>query len=194
MESYKHTPPGTKVEIAHGCFLSVEGFGLPKIDLAQPGGISKVATIYDVAYMRGLSKNLLSIRKASKTSGKPFVYYENKAVLGIPGDEFFVLPLCSRTGMFSTSEVRHAPHPKTVVAASTTRSPRVAIATRTASREIVPMHRMLAHPSDDTTRKTAEQMGVVTIGECVLPGDSEKACRALEYEQESGPTDLRPNG
>lgn len=122
--------------------------------------------IYDVTYVPGLSKNLLSARKASKTSGKSFVCYENKVVLRMLRDQSFVSRFCSRTDIFSASGVRHGPHPETALAASTTRgSPGVGMTTSTASRKIMKVHRMLMHLSEDITRKTVEQMGIVTIGE-----------------------------
>ena len=41
-----------------------------------------------------------------------------------------------------------------------------ALATRTgASRDVMEVHRMLAHPSEDITRKTAEMMGIETTGQ-----------------------------
>ena len=43
-----------------------------------------------------------------------------------------------------------------------------------ASRDVMGVHRMLAHPSEDITRKTAEMMGIETTGQwglCdMLPG------------------------
>ena len=41
-----------------------------------------------------------------------------------------------------------------------------ALATRAGvSRDVMEVHRMLAHPSEDTTRNTAEMMGIETTGQ-----------------------------
>ena len=54
----------------------------------------------DVAYVPGLSQNLLSSGKAVEQWGKSFIYYRNKAVLGFPGEESLVFKFCPRRGLF----------------------------------------------------------------------------------------------
>ena len=48
----------------------------------------------DVAYVPGLSRNLLSTVKAVGQWGKPLIYYRNKVVLGFPGEESIVFKFC----------------------------------------------------------------------------------------------------
>ena len=89
----------------------------------------------DVAYVPGLSRNLLSTIKAVEQWGKPLIYYRNEAVLGFPGEESLVFKFCPRKG--------------------------TALAMRAGvSRDVMEVHRTLAYPSEDITRKTAEMMGI----------------------------------
>ena len=64
MSAYKKASPGTNVEITDGNILPVDGFGRIEVDLDQPGHTTKVVNMDDVAYMAGLSRNLLSTIKA----------------------------------------------------------------------------------------------------------------------------------
>ena len=86
MSAYKKASPGTNVEIADGNILPVDGFGRIEVDLDQPGHTTKMVKMDDVAYVPGLSRNLLSTVKAVEQLGKPLIYYRNKAVLGFPGE------------------------------------------------------------------------------------------------------------
>ena len=85
MSAYKKASPGTNVEIADGKILPGDGFGRIEVDLDQPGRTTKMVKMDDVAYVPGLSRNLLSTIKAVEQWGKPLIYYRNKAVLGLPG-------------------------------------------------------------------------------------------------------------
>ena len=85
MSAYKKASPGTNVEIADGNILPVDGFGRIEVDLDQPGHTTKIVKMDYVAYVPGLSWNLLSTVKAVEQWGKPLIYYRNKAVLGFPG-------------------------------------------------------------------------------------------------------------
>ena len=64
MSAYKKASPGTNVEIADGNILPVDGFGRIEVDLDQPGHTTKMVKMDDVAYVPGLSRNLLSTVKA----------------------------------------------------------------------------------------------------------------------------------
>ena len=64
MSAYKKASLGTKIEIADGNILPVDGFGKIKVDLDQPGHSTKMVKMDDVAYVPGLSRNLLSTVKA----------------------------------------------------------------------------------------------------------------------------------
>ncbi|CAN0471111.1 unnamed protein product, partial [Ascophyllum nodosum] len=64
MSAYKKASPGTNVEIADGNILPVDGFGRIEVDLDQPGRTTKMVKMDDVAYVPGLSRNLLSTVKA----------------------------------------------------------------------------------------------------------------------------------
>ena len=63
MSAYKKASPGTTVEIADGNILPVDGFGRIGVDLDQPGHTTKMVKMDDVAYVPGLSRNLLSTIK-----------------------------------------------------------------------------------------------------------------------------------
>ena len=92
--AYKKASPGTNVEIADGNILPVDGFGRIEVDLDQPGRTTKMVKMDDVAYVPGLSRNLLSTVKAVGQWGKPLIYYRNKVVLGFPGEESIVFKFC----------------------------------------------------------------------------------------------------
>ena len=66
------------------------GFGRIDVDLNQPGHTTKMMKMDDVAYVPGLSRNLLSAIKAVEQWGKPLIYYRNEAVLGFPREESLV--------------------------------------------------------------------------------------------------------
>ena len=69
-----------------------------------------------VVYVSGLSRNLLSTRKAVKQWGKPLVYYKAKAVLGFPGKESLIFNFCSRKELFSVTGVRRTPSQRAALA------------------------------------------------------------------------------
>ena len=172
MSAYKKASPGTNVEIADGNILPVDGFGRIEVDLDQPGHTTKMVKMDDVAYVPGLSRNLLSTVKAVEQLGKPLIYYRNKAVLGFPGEESLVFKFCSRRGLSSATGARRIPRQEVALEATLTENGLVKIASGTAlamragaSRDVVEVRRMLAHPSEDITRKTAEMMGIETTGQ-----------------------------
>ena len=98
MTAYKKAPAGTTVEVADGTILPVAGFGFGtvEVDLDQPHTTTKPVKMVSVAYVPGLSRNLLSTRKAVEQWGKPLVYYETKAVLRFSGVESLVFYFCPR--------------------------------------------------------------------------------------------------
>ena len=126
----------------------------------------------DVAYVPGLSRNLLSTVKAVEQWGKPLIYYRNKAVLGFPGEESLAFKFCPRRGLFSATGARRIPRQEAALEANLTENGLVKIASGAAlgmragaSRDVMEVHRMLAHPSEDITRKTAVMMGIETTGQ-----------------------------
>ncbi|CAM9922437.1 unnamed protein product, partial [Ascophyllum nodosum] len=125
--------------------LPVDGFGRIEVNLDQPGHTTKMVKMDDVAYVPGLSRNLLSTIKAVEQWGKPLIYYRNEAVLGFPGEESLVFNFCPRKGL---------------IASGTALAMRAGV-----SRDVMGVHRMLAHPSKDITRKTAEMVGIETTGQ-----------------------------
>ena len=170
MSAYKKASPGMNVEIADGNILPVDGFGRTEVDLDQPGRTTKMVKMDDVAYVPGLSRNLLSTVKAVEQWGKPLIYYINKAVLGFPGEESLVFKLCPRRGLFSATGARRIPRQEAALETNLTENGLVKIASgaelrASASRDVMEVHRMLAHPSEDITRKTAEMMGIETTGQ-----------------------------
>ena len=126
----------------------------------------------DVAYVPGLSRNLLSTVKAVEQGGKPLVYYKSKAVLGFPREELLVFKFFSRRGLFSATGARRIPRPEVALEANLTENRLVKIASGTplamravVSRDVMEIHRMPAHPSEDITRKTTKMMGIETAGQ-----------------------------
>ena len=169
MSAYKKASPGTNVEIADGNILPVDGFGRIELDLDQPGRTTKMVKMDDVAYVPGLSRNLRSTVKAVEQWGKPLICYRNKAVLGFPGEESLVFKFCPRRRLFSATGARRIPRQEVTpeeanglvkIASGTALGMRAG-----ASRDVMEVHRMLAHPSEDITRKTAEMMGIETTGQ-----------------------------
>ena len=169
--AYKKASPGTNVEIADGNILPVDGFGRIEVDLDQPGHTTKVVKMEDVAYVPGLSRNLLSTINAVEQWGKRLIYYRNKAVLRFPGEESLVFKFCPLKGLFSATGARRIPRQEVSLGENLTENGLVRIASGTAlamragvSRHVMEVHCMLAHPSEDITRKTAEIMGIETTG------------------------------
>ena len=169
MSVYKKASPRTNIEIADGNILPVDGFGRIEVDLDQPGHTTKMVKMDDVAYVPGLSRNLLSTVKAVEQWGKPSICYRNKAVLGFPGEESLVFKFCPRRGLFSATAARRIPRQEVALEEA---NGLVKIASGTAlgmragaSRDVMEVHRMLAHPSEDITRKTAGMMGIETTGQ-----------------------------
>ena len=170
MSAYKKASPGTNVEIADGNVLPVDEFGRIEVDLDQPGRTTKMVKMDDVAYVPGLSRNLLSTVKAVEQLGKLLIYYRNKAVLGFPGEESLVFKFCPRRGLFSATGARRIPRQEAAIEANLTENGLVKIASgaalrASASRDVMEVHRMLAHPSENITRKTTEMMGIETTGQ-----------------------------
>ena len=69
MTSYKKAPSGTTVEVTDGTILPVDGFGIVEMYLDQPGDTTKPVKMVSVAYVPGLSRNLMSIRKTVEQMG-----------------------------------------------------------------------------------------------------------------------------
>ena len=110
MSAYKKASPGTNDEIADDNILPVDGFGGIEVGLDQPGHTTKMVKMDNVAYMPGLSRNLLSTIKPVEQWGKPLIYYyRDKAVLGFPGEESLVFKFCPRKGLFSATGARRIP-------------------------------------------------------------------------------------
>ena len=184
MSAYKKASPGTNVEIADGNILPVDRFGRIEVDLDQPGHTTKVVKMDDVAYVPGFSRNLLSNVKAVEQWGKPLIYYRNKAVLGFPGEESLVFKFFPRKELFSATGTRRIPRLEVALEANLTENGLVRIASGTAlamrageSRDVMELHRMLAHPSEDIPRKTAEMMEIETTGQW---GECETCFQAKE--------------
>ena len=105
----KKAPAGMTVEVVDGTILPVDGFVTVEVDLDQPGTTTKPVKIVSVAYVPGLSRNLLSTRKAMEQWGKPLAYYKTKTVLGFPGEESLVFNFCPRKRLFAATGVRRTP-------------------------------------------------------------------------------------
>ena len=169
MFAYKKALPGTTVEIADGNILPVDGFERIGLDLNQPGHATKTVKMDDVGHVPELSRNLLSTIKVVEQWGKPLIYYRNEAVLEFPGEESLIFKFCPRKGVFSATGARWIPRQEVALGANLTENGLVRIASGTVlamrpgvSRDVMEVHRMLAHPSEDITRKTGEMMGIET--------------------------------
>ena len=170
MSAYKKASPWTNVEIADGNILPVDGFGRIEGDLDQPCHTTKMEKMGDVAYVPGLSQNLLSTIKAVEQWRKPLIYYRNnKAVLGFPGEESLVFKFCPRKGL---TGARRIPRQEVALEINLTENGLVRIASGTAlairagvSRDVMEVHRMPAHPSENITRNTAEMVGMEATGQ-----------------------------
>ena len=173
MSAYKKASPGTNVEIADGNILPVDGFGRIEVDLDQPGHTTKMVEMDDVTYVPVLSRNLLSTIKAVEEWRKPLIYYRNKAVFGFPGEESLVFKFCPRKGLFSATGARRIPRQEVALREFfLTENGLVRIASGTALamragvfRDAMEGHHMLAHPSENITRTTAEMMWIETTGQ-----------------------------
>ena len=147
MAAYENASSETTIEVADGTILPVDGFGIIEVDLDQPGTTTRpVKMVVDVAYVPGLSQNLLSTRNAVGQWSKPLVYYKTKAVLGFPAEESFVFNYCPSKGLFSATGVRR------ILSQGT------ALAVAAKVRNMMEANRILAHPSKEITQKTAETM------------------------------------
>ena len=78
MTASKKAPAGATVEVADVTILPVDGFGTVELDLDQPGTTTEPVKMVSVVYVPGLSRDLLSTRKAVEQRGKPLVYYKTK--------------------------------------------------------------------------------------------------------------------
>ena len=180
ISAHKKALPGTTVEIADGNILPVDGFGRIEVDLDQPGHTTNMVKMDDVAFVTELSRNLLSTIKAVEQWEKPLIYCRHEAVLGFPGEESLVFKSCPRKGLFSATGARRIPRQEVALGANLTENGLVRIASGTAlamragvSREVLAIHCMLAYPSEDITRKTAEVMGIEATGQWV---NARRAC------------------
>ena len=164
MSAYEKASPGTTVEIADGNILPVDGFERIEVDPDQPGHTTKIVKMDDVAYVLGLSRNVLSIIKAVEQRGRPLIYYRKEAVLGFPGEESLVFKFCPREGLFSATGARRIPRQEVVLGENFTENGLVRIASGTAlamragvSRDVMEVHRMLAHLSEGITRNDGDR-------------------------------------
>ena len=182
--AYKKVPVGVTGEVADGTIMPIDEFGTVVVDLDQPGTTTKPVKMVSVAYVPGRSWNLLSARKAVEQWSKPLVYNETKAVLRLPGEESLVFKLCLRKGLFSATGGIRTPSQGAVpgLAAKTAnatrieaidqrgictdvrRSPRqgATLAVAVKAHDMVSVHCVLAHPSEEITQGTAQAMGIAT--------------------------------
>ena len=96
----------------------------------------------------------------------------NEAILGFPGEESLVFKFCPRKGLFSATGAGRIPRQEVALGENLTENGLVWVTSGTAlamragvSRDVMEVHRMRAHPSEDITRKTAEMMGIKTTGQ-----------------------------
>ena len=150
----------------------MDGFRIIEVNLDQPGRTTKMVKMDDVAYVPGLSRNLLSTIKAVEQWGKPLICCRNKAVLGFLGEESLVFKFCPRKGLFSATGERRIPRQEVSLGDNLTENGLVRIASGTAlvmragvSRDVMEVHSIPAHPSENITRMTAEMVGIETTGQ-----------------------------
>ena len=187
MPAYKKAPAGTTIEVADGTILPVDRFGTVEVDLDQPGTTTKPVKMVPVGYVPGLSRNLLSTRKTEEQWGKPLVYFETKAFLGFPGEESLVFVFCFCKELFSATCVRRIPSQGAALGltaktaevtrieaagqwgpcANVKRSPMqgAVLAVAVKAHDMVEIHHVLAHTSEETTQKTVQTMVIATTGQ-----------------------------
>ena len=177
-------PAGTTVEVVDRAILPVDGFGTAEVDLDQPGISTKPMKMVSVAYVPGRLWNLPSTGKAGEQWGKPLVYYKVKAVLGFPGEESLVFNFCPHKALFFATGVRRTPSQGETLGlgAKTAETMRIeatgqwapctdvrrgpnqgkALAVAAKACDIVEVHRVLAHTSEEITQKMAQAIGIAT--------------------------------
>ena len=96
--------------------------------------------------------NLLSTRRASERSGEPFIIYPNKAQLGLGKNTICTFRL-GESGLLRVMERRCG-----------NTGNRALSSWALLSRGIMEMRRLLRHPSEQTTRDRAKQLGVELFG------------------------------
>ena len=64
MTASKKTSSEMTVEATNRAILPVDGFGTIEVDLDQPGTTTKPVNMVAIAYVPGLSRNLMSTHKA----------------------------------------------------------------------------------------------------------------------------------
>ena len=93
MTACKKASPGTIIEVADGNIFPLDGLGTTEVDLNQTGNTAKLVKMDTVAYVPGLSQNLLSTLKAVKQWGNPLIYYKQTLFWGSWGkNHSFFLP------------------------------------------------------------------------------------------------------
>ena len=91
--------------------------------------------------------------------------------MGFEGEESLVLNVCHRNGLLPATRVREIPSREVALGASIVEAGSArtvagaALVVATKYLNILKVHRMLAHPSEDITQRTADPMGIVTIGQ-----------------------------
>ena len=122
----------------------------------------------DVEYVSGVSRNLLSTLKAVKQWGKPLIYNRWKTILGLPGEESLVFDFCPRKGLFLATGMRWIPSQEVALGSSIAEAGSAktcvgaALVVAAKARNMIEVHRMLAHASEHITWKMAEAMSMLT--------------------------------
>ena len=150
MTAYMKASPGTTVKVANRTILPLDVFRATEVGLDQPDTTTKPVKVVAVAYGPELPWDLLSTRKALEQGGTPLVHYKTKAVLGFPVEESIVFNFYPRKGLFSELDVKRIP------------GQGAAMVVATKARDIMEVHHILAHPSEERTQKTAEVMVIAT--------------------------------
>ena len=187
MTAYKKASAGTTVEVTDETILPVDGFRTTEVDLDQSGFTTKPVKMVAIAYVPGLLQNLLSTRKAITHKGNPLVYYKTKAVLGFPREESLVYNFCPRKRLFPAICVKRSPNqgaalvlaaksaeamiiettgqwmPCADVRWTLTQGAALAVAAR--ARDMIEVHLVLAHQSEEIALKTVETMMIATTGQ-----------------------------
>ena len=153
LRNYTVEPEGTSVEIANGKLLPVVGSGQLEIVAEQPGGPTTIP-LGKVLHVPELGRNLISERQASMMTGLLFVKSPTVAHLGTGDDACCFFNYVPSSGLYEMVARRSEAVVK-----------RALVARAPPRRDVMQVHRLLAHPSEHITRKTAKAAGISLTGE-----------------------------
>ena len=151
--NYIVEPEGRYVETANGKLLPVVGCGQLEIVAEKPGGLVSIS-LEKVLHMPKLERHIIYERQTSPMSGMLFVKSPTVAHLGTGNDVFCYFSYSLSLGLYEMTARRRKTTPERALAARTP-----------PQRDIMEVHRLLAHPSEHITGATAKATGIIKTDE-----------------------------